>query len=272
MRFLLCIAALVHRRPLTLLRITHNSATLSSIATAATPYATFTPVPYVLNDDAHLASGFQLRTFIESHLPITARRPFSIVVHLPPLPIEHARRLGSQIAAVLLQLKLPAYVITQSSPPTVAPHTAPCIFFDQPVGRPMPYKTVIGCVLLAMICTAYTYFLSQHHPSIESTLTLPPPIVTPLRATIQEPFHPTIIAYFLSNTGSCHMQTLQVTSTTARARYWTDQPSSLNQALALLLTATHKQWRLKPLKYTPGMPPLYYGILESNLTNSKDSA
>ena len=134
MHFILSLQALFHKKPTTLLSITDQTATLAALQAPGKPYATLSPTPYLLDNQNHLSAGFQLRSFLGAHLPLAARMPFTLIVHLPSMAAHDAQRLATQILAVLLPLKLPAAVITQDNVTTLPVAQLRCVLSNKKTG------------------------------------------------------------------------------------------------------------------------------------------
>jgi len=242
--------------PSLILTVTPASASLSRLQSATEVFAVFEPVPYVLDPEANLATPFLLRTFLDFHVPPTDKKPFRIVVVLPP-DILHPQRLASQVIAVLLQLKMPPYVVTTARPSTLSPSKLPCLFWNQAVGKPLPWKmTFVSLLFLAVASVCYWYQPSQ--PEIfqpEAPMKTQKPAAK--KASVPEAAYQPILAALKAHRPTCQLVALAATPAQSTATFIAAQPKALDAACRMLTLATQKQWEKSCPRYRQGHPPLY---------------
>jgi hypothetical protein len=268
MNFIRYLHALFHHQPTTVLTLTNAQASLRELYQEKS-YATLTPIPYLINDNNDLVSGFQLRTFIESHLLATARHRFSIIVQLPPINQNSAQRLATQVATILLSLSLPAYVCTQETVSTQDPATLVCVFFQHPIGR-RPRFVVAGLSLVAALASGLWWYM-QPAP-LPPTHTPPLPDSKPIKLEItgtklnQYRYHAIIAALLSHAPPALSLQRLQKNNKRTQALFFALQPALLTKAQQLFSKATHDEWQLTQPRYKAGFPPLYYATCSNKST------
>lgn len=272
MHFILWLQSLFCLPPSTILTITTKQATLTSLKNLTSTFASVTVKPSLLTDDYHLTGGFQLRTFIDVHLPLSARRPFCLIVQLPVIPTEQAQRLATHVTAILLALKMPPAVITQDNTLTTPTSALKCIFFNQPLGyirTPRWWIVLISLLICMASGTAYWYTgLADTTP-----VPLPPPPITIItKAKPRTPVWPIIIAALLADKRSCVLLKAQGKNNTHTVRFVAPDPTPLLLLTLLFKKICHTQWHTKAPTYKWGFPPLYYSVLKQESGIQKASA
>ncbi|MDQ5890638.1 MAG: hypothetical protein QG604_512 [Candidatus Dependentiae bacterium] len=253
--------------PTTLLTLTTTTATLAPIANPTAPYASLTPDPYFLNEHYDLTAPFQLRTFLDISLPSIHRNLFGLVVALPATTPE-PQRLGSQIAAVLAQLDLPAYVITTDSPINRPARTLTCVFFNQPTGRRMPLLIAGLSLLLCMVTGALAWQtqVSTQRPAVANIAGLNTKRPIPRQEKIDHLVYQPIAAAVTAHQASCQLIKLIGEPKSTAVHFVTCNPAHLTIVRTMFEMATQSPWSTSTPRYQAGYPALYKAMLNANAT------
>ncbi|MDQ5940306.1 MAG: hypothetical protein QG632_32 [Candidatus Dependentiae bacterium] len=243
----------ISTRPTTILTITKTNAALKALGSDSTEQVLLTPLPYLLDSGDNLTAPFQLRTFLDLQLLPTHKKPFSIIVALPA-EAQDPQRLATQIIAVLMQLRLPPYVVTTKDP-TIGPATQlPCLFSGRAYGRPLPWRLALATLLLA-ITTGVSYWYQQKPPLQESLPIVPKP--TRPKPRIPGLVYQPIVAALMAHQPACQLTSLTAKPSETTAAFTASNPASLAIVQKMFGLATKSTWGKTAPRYRPGLPPMY---------------
>lgn len=246
--------------PTTILTITRHTATLASIHTPQTPYASLTPDPTLLSHNGTLSAGFRLRNFIDVSLPLSDKKPFSLFVVLPSeSPQTH--HLAVEVGTLLTQLNLPPYCIT-TTPMTATQTISSFPDILKPSSRPSItlFRTMICATTVLMLGTLISSMAVTTHnkPLLPIATTTPLPQKKP--TSLRQPPFP--LYTLLATAMALHRWNHQLLKLEGTQTHHTHTSIVTNPAYAermqmLLSHATQSTWTLKKPQYRPGLPPLY---------------
>ena len=247
-------------QPTSILSITPQSATLTSFTDQSKPYAVFTPIPYLLNANHILTAGFQLRDFLEKELPVQEKKPFSLIINIPPSTSDPCR-LATQLAALLMSLNIPPFGATAQLLPLQI-NKIECLFNSNGYQlRRLIRGTFSLCIAsLCLAASAGAFWLytptKQQVPAPTAQHTPPPPGSRPPLCP-QKTIIPLLCALALD---APHHQLIRASYKGKSSTYQSvaTHPDYAQSACHILSAASCSLWKRKKPRYFPGYPPLYY--------------
>ncbi len=246
----------ISARPTTILTITKTNAALKTLNSGTAEQAQLTPTPYLLDNNNNLTAPFQLRTFLDLQLLPTHKKPFGIIVALPKEG-QDPQRLATQIIAVLMQLRLPPYVVTTQDPATVPPAKLHCLFSGRAYGGPLPWRLALATLLL-VITSGVSYWYQQTPARPEPVPVIQPtPKPAPAKPRIPGLVYQPIVAALMAHQPACQLTSLTAKPNETIATFTASNPNSLAIVRRMFERATKSAWEKTAPRYRPGLPPLY---------------
>lgn len=250
-------------RPTTILFVTPTTASLASFATPSTHYAALTPPAGLLDTRGVLVATFQLRTFLNEHLLPESKKPFSILLHIPPT-VPEPLRLATQLTAILMGMGIPPFAATSQPISSATPASSlQCLVTGTagPTARLLVHATFLA-VASTFLCAAAAGAVWWHVPMPEEKIHTPPSAMQLAPATERPLFSasrtciPLLCALAL-HAPSHQLVRISGSGKTVCCTTVTPYPAHARTAQDVMTEATGMEWSLKKPRYCAGYPPLY---------------